>query len=100
MERLLGWWLVYWHGEGEPHQYQFYRCHGCRNIVTHRLIVTGGCPCEESSKISPAKLRLGEKARLLLMPWTVTPWARRQDSARRLQALAVRKMLDELEASK
>ena len=64
-------WLVWWHGEGEAHQYQFYRCHGCRAIVTHRHIRAGGCRCHESVKISPAKLRTGEKVRLLLLPWTV-----------------------------
>lgn len=68
-----GRWLVWWHGEGEAWQYQFYRCPACRHIVTHRHILVGGCACHETSKISPAKLTLLEKARLLYAPWTVTP---------------------------
>lgn len=64
-------WLAYWHGVGAPHQHQFYRCHACRRIITWRRIRTGGCPCRESYKISPAMLRWQEKARILWLPWTV-----------------------------
>lgn len=67
-----GRWLIYWHGQGESWQYQFYRCPACRHIVTHHHILLGGCACHESSKISPAKLSWFEKARLLYAPWTVT----------------------------
>lgn len=70
-------WLVWWHGEGEAHQYQFYRCHGCRRIVTHFHVRTGGCRCGESIKVSPARLTWHEKARLLYLPWTVRGLRRR-----------------------
>ena len=83
-------WIRYWHGEGEPHQYQFYRCHGCRKIVTHRHIATGGCACHESIKISPANLRRGEKLRLLFWPWSVTSPSVRRESVRRLAMIAER----------
>ncbi len=74
-----GRWLVWWHGEGQSWQYQFYRCPACRSIVTHRQILMGGCPCHESSKISPAKLTMTEKIRLLYLPWTMTTlWEVRQ----------------------
>lgn len=66
---LLRRWLVWWHGAGEPHQYEFYRCDACRRVVTWRRIRQGGCVCRESSKIRPAILTFGEKARLLLTPW-------------------------------
>ena len=72
-EPLAARWLEYWHGVGEPWQYQFFRCYACRRIVTHRLIRLGGCRCQESIKVSPAKLTRGEKARLLFLPWTITP---------------------------
>lgn len=83
-------WLVWWHGAGEPQQYQFYRCHLCRHLVTHRHIIVGGCACHESSKISPAKLSLVEKTRLLYLPWTVTSLKVRRESIQRLQAAEVR----------
>ena len=83
-------WLAYWHGIGEAWQYQFYRCHGCRRLVTHHHIAIGGCPCHESVKISPARLRLREKARLVFLPWTVTSPLVRRDSVKRQAMLAER----------
>lgn len=62
------WWLAQWHDEGAEHQQMFYRCHACRGIVTWRHIRKGGC-CGVS-KLSPAVLGLGEKAKLLFMPWS------------------------------
>jgi hypothetical protein len=64
-------WLDYWHGIGEEHQYQFYRCEGCGRLVTHKKIKAGGCACLRSFKVRPAQLSLVEKARCLVMPWTV-----------------------------
>jgi len=82
-DAIGGRWLRWWHGAGEPHQYQFYRCHACRAIVTWHQIRAGGCPCHESSKISPTHLRPTDRARLLLLPWTVTSLAVRRESVRR-----------------
>lgn len=64
--------LVYYHGRGDPHQHDYYRCQGCRRIVTWHAIRRGGCPCELSNKLSPALLSRWEKARLVLFPtWGV-----------------------------
>ena len=82
-DALGGRWLRWWHGTGEPHQYQVYRCHACRALVTWHQIRAGGCPCHESSKISPTHLRLGAKARLLFLPWRVTPLKARAEALRR-----------------
>lgn len=67
-------WLAHCHGVGEASQHDFFRCEGCRGLVTWHRIRSGGCPCM-SSRIRPAVLTLGEKARLLLLPWTITPAA-------------------------
>ena len=72
VDATLGRWLNWWHGVGEDWQYQFYRCHECRKIVTHNAIRSGGCPCRGSIKVSPAKLTGAEKFRLLVLPWTVS----------------------------
>ena len=64
-------WLAYWHGEGAAHQHQFYRCQGCRRLVTWHRIHRGGCRCQESYKVAPAVLTLRDKAKVLLLPWSV-----------------------------
>ena len=63
-------WLTHWHGQGEPHQYRYYRCHGCHGIVTQKAIDKGGCLCGLSKKVSPAPLRFRDKMGLLLIPWS------------------------------
>jgi hypothetical protein len=83
-------WLVAWHGEGEPHQHQFYRCLGCRRLLSWRHIQSGGCPCRESIKVSPAVLTRSEKARALWLPFTVTPWMVRRAALTRLAQVAAR----------
>ena len=62
-------WLQYWHGVGEEHQHDYYRCHGCRRVVTWTAIKHGGCDCGISTKLSPARLRRREKVLLVLWPW-------------------------------
>jgi len=62
-------WLNKWHGQGEPHQYRYYRCHGCHDIVTQHAIEKGGCVCGLSKKVSPALLRFKDKVKLLFLPW-------------------------------
>lgn len=71
IEMWLTRWLIYWHEHGDAHQYMFYRCHGCRSLLTWRRIRQGGCTCGVSNKVSPAVLRWREKARALLLPWTI-----------------------------
>ena len=63
-------WLNYWHGQGEAWQYRYYRCHGCRQVVTQHAIELGGCNCGLSKKVSPARLLFGDKVKLLCVPWT------------------------------
>lgn len=71
LEPALYHWLVAWHGRGDAWQAEYYRCHGCQRLVTHRAIKTGGCRCGLSNKLSPARLRLRDKVRLLVLPWSV-----------------------------
>jgi hypothetical protein len=96
LDPIGGPWLAYWHGEGEAHQYQFYRCHACRRLVTYHIIRSGGCTCHESSKISPTKLGLLSKARLLYVPWSVTSTKARRESVRRIRWAEERDSLERM----
>src|SRR5215471_16008967 len=69
VEQPLIAWLTYWHGRGEPWQCEYYRCHGCKRIVTHKAIKGGGCTCGISNRVSPAALGRVEMLRLMLLPW-------------------------------
>ena len=72
IERGLARWLAYWHGPGADNQYQFYRCHGCRGLVTHAMIAKGGCHCRMGrNRVSPTSLSVTEKARALVVPWSL-----------------------------
>lgn len=71
IERLATKHLDYWHGIGEAHQYRYYRCVGCRQLITHKRIHKGGCGCGLSNEVRPAVLTLSDKARCLFLPWTV-----------------------------
>ena len=71
IESLLKRWLESWHGSGEAHQGQYFRCHGCLRIVTWTAIRQGGCTCKVSNKLSPAALTVRDKIRLLVAPWSV-----------------------------
>jgi hypothetical protein len=85
-------WMTYWHGRGEAHQFDYYRCRGCHKLVTWQHIRTGGCACGRSNQISPAMLTWWEKCRLVLLPmmglamrWkdapSVTTRVRQEDNA-------------------
>ena len=71
VERWMIRYLDYWHGKGEDHQYHYYRCDGCRKLVTWKMIAEGGCPCGLSNRLRPAVIRLRDKVKLLLFPFTV-----------------------------
>lgn len=75
VEDRLRTWLVSWHGQGAPHQHDYYRCGSCKSLVTHNAIRNGGCACGGGDmygpRLSPARLAWHEKVRLLLLPWTV-----------------------------
>ena len=69
---ISGRYLNYWHGDGyDENQYRYYRCEGCHGLVTWNAIKIGGCPCAISNKIRPAALTRMEKARILLLPWSI-----------------------------
>lgn len=69
VEPCLDRWLVWWHGRGEAHQYQYYRCHGCRWLVSWHAIRKGGCTCGVSTRLSPARLTSWEMVRLVVLPF-------------------------------
>ena len=71
MEEILKKWLIKWHGEGEEHQVQYYRCRGCLKLVTWNKIRSGGCECGLSKNLSPAVMKFKDKMRVLCLPWTV-----------------------------
>lgn len=68
-EPPLARWLVYWHGRGEDHQYAYYRCCGCQRVVSWFGIWKGGCPCNTSNRLAPARLSLWERVRLVVLPF-------------------------------
>ena len=67
---MLRKWVVYWHGEGAPHQADVYSCRACKRLVTHRVIADGGCRCGGNT-IQPKMLRAWHMAQLVLLPWTI-----------------------------
>lgn len=72
-ERQIQGYLARWHGAPtDPARQQlYYRCESCRSIVTWRQIAQGGCRSCQGSRVRAAGLSLGEKLRLLLLPWSV-----------------------------
>ncbi len=61
-------WFVYWHGEGEKHQADLYRCITCGHLVTWTQIKKGWGCC---GRIRPTNARFLEALRLLVLPWTI-----------------------------
>lgn len=72
-EKPIQKYLAHFYGSPpEPsRQYMFYRCELCRGLVTWKQIQEGGCKCGVGSRIRAAHLSFTEKARLLLLPWSV-----------------------------
>jgi hypothetical protein len=64
-------WLVKWHGEGEEYQHDFYRCDGCKKLISWKKIRAGGCRCG-SYRMRPAFATLFEKVKILVTPWLIT----------------------------
>lgn len=64
--------LEWWHGKPDNPESQvaYYRCLGCRGLVTWNGIRKGGCNCGTSNKVRGAILKWHEKVRLLMMPWS------------------------------
>ena len=71
-ERPVIRWCLWWHGEGAAHQPDYYACHGCGKLVSHKGIQHGGCQCGRGQrKLSPVSLTLKQKAQIVCLPWTV-----------------------------
>ena len=73
-ESLLDRWLTYWHGQGTDEQWRYYRCHGCRRLVSWHAIRKGGCTCGLSNKLSPIGPPLLSRWRIAALVFF--PWAR------------------------
>ena len=72
IERPLIKWLGFWHGNSTAfEQFRYYRCEGCRKLVTWKTIGKGGCGCGLSIKIRPAVLSWKDKIRCVVAPWSV-----------------------------
>lgn len=74
VDELLNRWLTHWHGRGEPDQWAYYRCQGCKRLVSWKAIRKGGCTCGESNKLMPTgppSLSRWRIAALILFPWWV-----------------------------
>lgn len=65
---MLRKWFVYWHGEGEKHQLDLYRCLACHKLVTWTHIRSGKTCCP--GRITPTNPTFLEAVRLLVLPWT------------------------------
>lgn len=59
--------FVRWHGEGEAHQLDLYRCMGCRRIVTWNMIRSGERCC--AGRLAPTNPTFWETLGLFLAPW-------------------------------
>ena len=73
LENPIKRYLAYWHGAptDPQRQYAYYRCECCRGVVTWKQIAAGGCKCGTGSRIRPAYLSVGEKLKLLCIPWSM-----------------------------
>lgn len=69
LEKWLKDWFVKWHGEGEEHQAQVYRCLACGRLMTWTKIRKAEICC--AGRMSPTHPKLWEKFQLLVLPWTV-----------------------------
>lgn len=71
-ERLLRPYMEWMHGrKTAAHQFDFYRCRGCRRLLNWKRLRTGGCDCDGDRRLSPARLTVMEKLRVLVAPWTI-----------------------------
>lgn len=59
--------FVKWHGEGEGHQADLFRCEGCGGLVTWRMIREGRACC--ARRMRPTNPRFFEAIRLFIFPW-------------------------------
>jgi len=52
-------------------QFPFYRCQGCRGVITWMHIKTGtGCSKCGGGRVNPTNLSLFEEIRVIFFPWT------------------------------
>ena len=73
MKQAVEAWLrrkfVAMHGEGAPHQADFYRCTVCARLTTWNMIRSANVCCE--GHVVPAYPTKMEIVRLFLLPWTI-----------------------------
>jgi hypothetical protein len=65
---MLRRWFIRWHGVGEAHQWDLYRCNSCSRLVTWNQIRKGSLCC--ARRIIPTNPTIFETFRLLVLPWT------------------------------
>lgn len=71
-ERLFRPYMEWWHGQrGSPHQHDFYRCAGCRRLLNWKAIRKGGCDCDGSKRLHPARLSTWEMVKIMVFPWSL-----------------------------
>ena len=68
---MLREWFVKHHGVGTDSQFDLYRCHLCHGLVTHKMILKGGCACA-GSRLRPTNPTTWEWFKLMAMPWLMT----------------------------
>lgn len=61
--------FIGYHGEGEPHQADVYRCQTCGRLITWNMIRSANVCC--AGRLIPAQPTALEAFRLLALPWTV-----------------------------
>jgi len=69
IERWLRKKFVQLHGEGEPHQADFYRCHVCGALVTWNKIRKADLCCD--GRLVPVNPRRWEVVKVFLFPWAI-----------------------------
>ena len=71
-EKIFRPYMEWVHGKkADVHQWDFYRCVGCRRLVNWKKIKTGGCDCDTGNKLKPAKITFWEKVKILIFPWSI-----------------------------
>lgn len=68
LEKKIRAYFIRWHGEGGPNQYDFYRCEGCKSLLTWQIIRSGGCACG-SPRLKPTNPTFFELVKVLVFPW-------------------------------
>ena len=57
------------HGEGEPNQADFYRCHSCGALITWNKIRKADLCC--AGRLVPTNPTVWETVKVFVLPWLV-----------------------------